>query len=483
MSSYQLTDSEKCHEECGVFGIYSEERRDVAKSVYYGLYALQHRGQESCGIAVNDTLSDEPKTATHRDVGLVGDVFTHKILDGMPGNMAVGHVRYSTTGSNSRDNVQPLSIRYVKGTLTIAHNGNISNARELRRQLEYTGAVWTSSSDTEVIAYLLARERIQCKSIEEAVLRVAGLLEGAFSLVIMSPQKLIAVRDPRGMRPLCIGKKNGDILFSSETCALDAIGAEFVRDVEPGEIVVAEHGKMHSLYQPAAKSTALCIFEYIYFARPDSTIDGQSVYQARLAAGRILAEEHPVDADMVIGVPDSGNIAAIGYAEQSDIPYGQGLIKNRYIGRTFILPDAKARTESVTIKLNAYADNVRGKRIIMVDDSIVRGTTITQIVTLLKRAGALEVHVRISAPEFLHACYYGTDISDPEKLVSNHYSCEALCEKLGADSLGFIPLNRIHEIAKDARLSFCDACFSGKYPCSVPHSAGKSDFETASHKH
>lgn len=469
---------EQIHEECGVFGIFNREAEsvDTARCVYYALYALQHRGQEACGIAVNDGNL----ISLYKDLGLVHEVFDEKILSGMKGSIAIGHARYSTTGGNNRRNIQPLGVDYIKGSLVIAHNGNVSNAALLRQELEQQGAVFQCTSDTEVIAFLIAKERLTANSVEEAVARVAPRLEGSFSLLVMSPKKLIALRDPKGMRPLCMGHLGKSPVFASESCALDSIGASFDRDVRPGElIVVDESGErvMKSGINPDASKCALCVFEHIYFARPDSVIDGQSVYQARLEAGRILARSHPVQADLVIGVPDSGLAAAIGFAQESGIPYGEGLVKNRYIGRTFIQPTQNGRESAVSIKLSALRRSVEGKRVVMIDDSIVRGTTMRQIVDLLKKAGATEVHVRISAPEFLWPCYYGTDIDDRSQLASVKFTHEELTERIGADSLGFLPLAQVKEIAKDSKLNFCTACFSGDYPYPVPTHADKTAFE------
>ena len=469
---------EQIHEECGVFGIFNRETEsvDTARCVYYALYALQHRGQEACGIAVNDGNL----ISLYKDLGLVHEVFDEKILSGMKGSIAIGHARYSTTGGNNRRNIQPLGVDYIKGSLVIAHNGNVSNAALLRQELEQQGAVFQCTSDTEVIAFLIAKERLTADSVEEAVARVAPRLEGSFSLLVMSPKKLIALRDPKGMRPLCMGHLGKSPVFASESCALDSIGASFDRDVRPGElIVVDESGErvMESGINPDASKCALCVFEHIYFARPDSVIDGQSVYQARLEAGRILTRSHPVQADLVIGVPDSGLAAAIGFAQESGIPYGEGLVKNRYIGRTFIQPTQNGRERAVSIKLSALRRSVEGKRVVMIDDSIVRGTTMRQIVDLLKKAGATEVHVRISAPEFLWPCYYGTDIDDRSQLASVKFTHEELTERIGADSLGFLPLAQVKEIAKDSKLNFCTACFSGDYPYPVPTHADKTAFE------
>ncbi len=460
-----LNQNNKLKEECGLFGIYDRHGYDCAHMMYFALYALQHRGQESCGMAVND----DNNIFCHKDLGLVQDVFSEFILSKIKGNIAMGHVRYSASGENTRENAQPLVSKYVKGTLTVAHNGNIINASELRRMLENQGAIFQTTNDAEVIAYLIARERLSASSIEEAVSRIVPKLKGAFSLLVMSPRKLIAVRDPYGFRPLAMGRLADDtVVFSSETCAFEAVGAEFVRDIKPGEIVVAGVDGVSSVTDHCSDKSALCIFEHIYFARPDSVIDGQSVYEARKEAGRKLARQQPVEADMVFGVPDSGLCAAIGYAEESGIPYGDGLIKNRYIGRTFIQPSQSMREQSVNIKLNVLKTSIEGKRVVMVDDSIVRGTTLRNIIAMLKKAGAKEVHVRVSSPPFLWPCYFGTDIPDRSQLIACNFTIDEIREKIGADTLEFLSLEGISDIAKNSNLKFCDACFSGKYPFEVP---------------
>jgi amidophosphoribosyltransferase len=459
----------KLHEECGVFGIYSEPgtKIDAAKAVYYGLYALQHRGQESAGIAVND----DGTIVCHKNMGLVPDAFDAATLDRLKNcQVGIGHVRYSTTGDSHLGNAQPFVIKHSKGTLSIAHNGNIMNSAELRSEMEKTGSVFQSTNDTEVIAHLIAKERISSSSIEEAIKKVIPKLQGSYSLVIMSPSKLIAVRDPKGFRPLSMGKIGDDtVMFASETCAFDAVDGEFVRDIEPGEIVVvSQKNGIYSIKDYCREASQVCIFEYIYFARPDSVIDGVSVYQARKMAGRILAKEAPAEADIVIGVPDSGLSAAIGYSEESGIPYGTGLIKNRYIGRTFIQPSQEERTNSVKIKLNALADAVAGKRVVMVDDSIVRGTTCTRIISLLKSAGAKEVHVRVSSPPFLYPCFFGTDVPDKTSLVAWHNSVDEMCRSFGADSIAFLSIDGLKGLVLDKKGGFCSGCFSGGYPIFVP---------------
>ncbi|MDE6833174.1 MAG: amidophosphoribosyltransferase, partial [Ruminococcus sp.] len=398
---------DKIHEECGVFGIFEKNKRDAIQSVYFGLYALQHRGQESCGIAVcNDGVFTHKKAD-----GLVSEVFTREELSRLGvGNMAVGHVRYSTTGGKNHNNIQPLVIQHVKGNLALVHNGNLVNASEIRRDFELSGAIFHGTSDTETIAYSIVKERLSSNSTEEAVSRAMNRIKGAYSCIVMTATKLIAFRDPDGFRPLCIGKTpDGAYVIASESCALDSVGAVFIRDVKAGEIVVVSGEGLKSITTNCTGKNNICIFEYIYFARPDSVIEGKSVHKARINAGRILAERFPIPADVVIGVPDSGLDSALGYSQASGIPYGTGFIKNKYIGRSFIQPSQNQRESAVRIKLNVISETVRGKRVVMIDDSIVRGTTCARIVRLLRDAGAKEVHVRISAPPFIHSCYFGTD--------------------------------------------------------------------------
>ncbi len=450
-------------EECGVFAIYDPDG-DVARSTYYGLYALQHRGQESCGIAVNNNRD----ISHYKDMGLVNDVFNEEILSKLNGNMAVGHVRYSTTGESMRENAQPLVLRYSKGNIALAHNGNLVNKDELAKELSVSGAIFQTTTDTEMIAYTIAKERLKSGSVEEALEKTIDRLIGAFSLIVMSPQKLIAARDPWGFRPLCMGRKGKAIVFASETCALDSIGAEFERDLKPGEIVVVKDGEIKSIETHVGKKPhTMCIFEYLYFARPDSIIEGQSAHDSRMLAGKYLAQEYPVDADVVIGVPDSGLSAAMGYAQQSGIPYGIGFVKNKYIGRTFIQPSQAMRENAVRIKLNVLKSTVEGKRVVMVDDSIVRGTTSKRIVSLLRNCGAKEVHVRSSAPPFMWPCFFGTDVPSREQLVACNYSMEGIRELIGADSLGFLSVDLLKKIIPNANCGYCDGCFSGKYPVDV----------------
>ena len=455
------------HEECGVFGMYDLDGGDVASSIYYGLFALQHRGQESCGIAVSDTEGPKGKVLSQKGMGLVNEVFHAEGLEKLKGNIGVGHVRYSTTGASNSQNVQPLVLNYVKGTLMLAHNGNLVNANKLREEMEYTGAIFHTTIDTEVIAYLIARERLKVPTAEEAVKCAMKKLQGAYSIIISSPRKLIGARDPYGFRPLVIGKRDNGYILASETCALDAVDAEYVRDVKPGEIVMLDADGIQSDETLCHTTPAKCIFEYIYFARPDSYLDGVSVYNSRIMAGKILAQMHPADADIVVGVPESGNVAAMGFSAQSGIPYGTAFMKNRYVGRTFIKPKQSARESSVKIKLNVIKEVVRGKRVVMVDDSIVRGTTSERIVRMLKAAGATEVHVRISSPPFLHPCYFGTDVPSCDQLIAHNNTVDEICNMIGADSLGYLDGERLHELI-GGDMGYCDACFSGKYPVDPP---------------
>lgn len=471
MTNNQINDSyydeDSLHEECGVFGVYDFDGRDVASTIYYGLYALQHRGQESCGIAVSDTQGPKGKVLSYKDMGLVNEVFNEENLEKLKGNIGVGHVRYSTAGSSVRENAQPLVLNYVKGTLGMAHNGNLLNAVELRDELSYTGAIFQTTIDSEVIAYLIARERLNVGTVEAAVRNAMGKIKGAYSLIVMSPRKLIGARDPFGFKPLCIGKRDNAYFLSSETCALDTVGAEFVRDVLPGEIVTITKDGIESDTSMCQKNKARCIFEYIYFARPDSKIDGMGVYESRINAGRILAKTHPVEADLVVGVPESGNPAALGYSLESGIPYGNAFIKNNYVGRSFIKPKQEQRESAVRVKLNVLKEAVAGKRVIMIDDSIVRGTTSKRIVNLLKEAGAKEVHVRISSPAFLHPCYFGTDIPSEDQLIASGRTVEEICSYIGADSLGYLNVDRLSEMI-EGQTGYCDACFTGNYPIEPP---------------
>lgn len=462
------------HEECGVFGVMGTKKEHMAGIVYYGLYALQHRGQESCGIVVND----DGVFSSYKDLGLVSEVFSEDTFTHFPmGNMAVGHVRYGTTGGNTRNNCQPIEVNHQKGKLALAHNGNLSNALELRDKLELSGAIFHTTSDTETIAYVITRERLMTPSIEEAVSNTMNLLEGAYSLVMISSTKMIAARDPYGFRPLCYGKTaDGAYVAASESCALSAVGAEFIRDVLPGEILVFTENGVESRREHCKKQRRrTCIFEYIYFARPDSVIDGISVHESRMKAGELLAESYPEWADIVIGVPDSGLDAALGYAKKSGIPYGIGLIKNKYIGRTFISPGQNERLDQVRIKLSPVKKVIDGKRVVLIDDSIVRGTTSKRIVKLLRDAGAKEIHMRISAPPFLYPCYYGTDIDSEENLIACHHSTDEIAKIIGADSLGYLPIEKLDQLIDSE--DYCAACFQGDYPTKIPADLRKDRFE------
>ncbi len=465
-------------EECGVFGVYSPTPCDVAGTTYYGLFALQHRGQESCGIVVND----DGVFTSYKDVGLVNDVFTPENLARLgEGNISVGHVRYGTTGGNDRSNAQPIVVNHVKGRMALAHNGNLVNSGELRRSLELEGSIFHTTSDTEVISYLITKARLTAPSIEQAINAAMNKLKGAYSLVIASPSKLIAVRDEHGFRPLCYGKtEDGRYIVASESCALDAVGATLIRDIRPGEILVFDKTGIRSIEDHCGKAPhTLCVFEYIYFARPDSVIEGCCVHSARMRAGAFLALEHPVQADVVIGVPDSGIDAAIGYSRQSGIPYELGFIKNKYIGRTFIAPGQKSREDKVKIKLNPVSEVVKGKRVVLIDDSIVRGTTSARIVKLLREAGATEIHMRVSAPAFTNPCYYGTDIDSKENLIACKHTVSEIAKLIGVDSLGYLGLESAKQMAKGVNGSgYCTACFDGVYPTEIPSAPMKNRFET-----
>ena len=473
----QMEVEEKLREECGVFGMYDLDGKDVAASIYYGLFALQHRGQESCGIAVSETNGPKGKVTSYKGMGLVNEVFTGDELERMKGDIGVGHVRYSTAGASTRENAQPLVLNYVKGTLALAHNGNLINAPELRKELAYSGAIFQTTIDSEVVAYHIARERVKTKNVESAVLNAMKKIRGAYSLVIMSPRKLIGARDPYGFKPLCIGRRDNAYIITSETCALETLGAEYIRDVEPGEVVtITKDGiKSDTSMCLPKEQQARCIFEYIYFARPDSHIDGVSVYGSRIKAGRFLAMDSPVEAEIVVGVPESGNAAAMGYAMESGIPYGTAFVKNSYVGRTFIKPKQSTRESSVKIKLNVLREAVAGKRVIMIDDSIVRGTTSDRIVKMLRDAGAREVHMRVSSPPFLWPCYFGTDVPAREQLIAYNRSVEEIRQMIGADSLGYLQIDRLKELVNG--LDICQGCFTGKYPMEPPEDDIRGEYE------
>ena len=462
-------------EECGVFGVYSKKPEKLAYITCVGLSGLQHRGEESCGIAVNT----DGVISYHKESGLVSEVFTNDVLDNLPaGNMSIGHVRYSTTGAAKKENAQPIVIRHKKGNLAVAHNGNITNAIELKQELEDNGAIFTTTSDTEVICHIIVRERLKAKSTEEAIANTMKVLKGSYSLVIMSPQKLIACRDPQGFRPLCMGKLGEDIVFASESCALDICGAEFIRDVKPGEIIVVQDGNIKSIEYKENAPKGMCIFEYIYFARPDSILEGMSVHEFREKAGRYLAKQMPVDADIVAAVPDSGIDAALGYSKESKIPYDLVFTKSKYIGRTFIQNTQNKRKKLVALKLNPLKNSIKGKRIVLIDDSIVRGNTLIGIIKTLRKAGAKEIHLRIAAPAFIDICYFGTDIDSKENLIANGRTVEEIREIIGADTLEYLSIDNLKKISKGCKMEdFCMGCFTGKYPIEVPKEIKKDRFE------
>ncbi len=458
----------KFHEECGVFGIAvaEDEKFSAAGETYNALYALQHRGQQSCGIAT----SNGKKILFHRDSGLVPEVFNEKNLANLEGDIAIGHVRYATKGWAHRVNAQPIVLDHIYGNFAVAYNGNIINAKDLRNHIERRGGIFHTANDAEIISYLVVRERMNCDTLEDAVKSAMQQLKGAYSIILMSQRKLIAARDPNGFRPLCMGRMGKTVVFASESCAFDAIGAEFIRDIKPGEIVVVEDGRIKTLDCGMKGKESLCVFEYVYFARPDSVIDGVSVDLSRIMAGKCLAQHNTTEADIVIGVPDSGLSAALGFAQESGIPYAVGLVKNRYIGRTFIQPSQDQRQRAVKIKLNALSAIVKGKRVIMVDDSIVRGTTCARLINLIRDAGATEVHMRISSPPFLHPCFFGTDVPDRSMLIAHNRTVEEVRQIIGADSLDYLRVEDIPKTVEGLNIGFCHACFTGDYAVEVPES-------------
>ncbi len=462
----------------GFFGIIGNKRENVASSVYYALYSLQHRGQESCGISVND----DGVFKTRKDSGLVNDVFTSDRLESLGlGNMAIGHVRYGTLGTKDRSNAEPIVVNHMKGHFAIATAGRLSNAIELKRELELAGMIFHTSSDAEIVSYLITKERINSSSIEEAVSKAMNKLDGGLSILLMSPQKLIAARDKHGLHPICYGsRENSQYVVATETCALDSVGATFIREIKPGEIIVFSQDGIKTIDEHCNKHPeTLCVFEYVYTSRPDSVISGCSVHEARKRAGALLAKAHPVEADVVVGVPDSGLDAAIGYAQESGIPYGIGLIKNKYIGRTFIAPGQNIREDKVKIKLNPISATVSGKRVVLVDDSIVRGTTCAKLVRLLKSAGAKEVHLRSSAPPFINPCYYGTDIDSRDALIACNHTIEEITKITGADSLGYLRIEDVTKLGEGGTCGgYCTACFTGVYPTEIPTSPKANKYET-----
>ena len=453
-------------EECGVFGIYDLDGGNIAPSIYYGLTSLQHRGQESCGMAVSRTDGERGNVQFHKDLGLVSEVLRKDVVHNMNGDIGIGHVRYSTTGESVAENAQPLVLSYIKGSLALAHNGNLVNTEALKWELIQTGAIFHTTTDSEVIAFHIARERVHSATVEEAVHKTVEKIRGGYALVIMSPRKLIGARDPYGLKPLCLGKRDNAYVLASESCALTSVGAEFIRDIEPGEIVTITKNGLKSSKLNEKKKHAHCVFEYIYFARLDSTMDGVKIYDARIRGGKSLAKSYPVEADLVTGVPESGLPAAKGYSEESGIPFGFAFYKNSYIGRTFIKPTQQERESSVHLKLSVLESVVKGKRIVLVDDSIVRGTTIANLIHMLKEAGAKEVHVRISSPPFLHPCYFGTDVPSNDQLIAAQHSTEEIRKMIGADSLGYMQIDYLEGMA--GGLPLCKACFDGNYPMEIP---------------
>ena len=462
-----MGDEDRGHDGCGVVGVYSRGE-DVARVAFFGMYALQHRGQESAGIAAGDG----ERIRVHTVMGLVGQAFQEESLAHLPGHVAIGHTRYSTTGSSDLSNAQPIVARGPGVELALAHNGNVINAAELKRELAEWGCTFSSTSDSEIVALLLANA--PGSTWEERVAYCMRRLEGAYSLAVMTKDALLGIRDPLGVRPLCIGELDGGWVIASESCALDHIGARFVRHVEPGEAVLADEDGLRTIYhrqsdghrEPDGKRAA-CIFENIYFARPDSVLDGRLVYSTRMAMGAELAREHLVEADMVIGVPDSATAAAVGYSQESGIPYGEGLVKNRYVGRTFILPDQRLRDLGVRRKLNPLPELIAGKRIVVVDDSIVRGTTTPHVVSLLRRGGTKEIHLRVCAPPIMWPCHFGIDLSTRKELIAANMTVEEIKDFVGADSLGFLSHEGLLRAVGLPRDSFCMGCFTGKYPIPV----------------
>ena len=453
---------DKLHEECGVFGAWYAAGNQAAEDIYYGLMALQHRGQESAGIAVCDTAGERGNLCLRKDMGLVSEVFRGEDLEGLKGNIGVGHVRYSTTGASNIENAQPLAFYYLKGTLALVHNGNIVNAGELRSELFNEGTVLRGTTDSEVLTCIIAKERAKSGSIEEAIKKTTAYLKGGYAIIVMSPRKLIAMRDPLGLKPLCLGKNEKGYVIASESCALTAAGAKFLRDVEPGEIITISKNGLVSNKELCGGPHAHCVFEYIYFSRLDSKLDGRAVYDARFKSGMLLAKEYPVEADIVTGVPESGLTAAAGYAKEAGIPFVQVFNKNSYVGRTFIKPTQKERENAVHVKLSVIESTVKDKNVVIIDDSIVRGTTIAGLIKRLKEAGAKAVHVRISSPPFLYPCYYGTDVPDNSSLIANNMDIEEIRVRIGADSLGYLTLEHLSEMTEG--LPLCKACFDGKYP-------------------
>ena len=456
-----LMAKDKMEEECGVFGIYSKEVNEVAQITYYGLYALQHRGQESAGISV----SNFGEIVTYKGMGLTADVFTPETLNNLVGNAAIGHVRYSTTGASKLENAQPLESRYKLGQIAVAHNGNLTNAKIIRELLEDAGSTFNTSIDSEVIIKMIARKANG--NVEDAIRSTVGAIKGAYALVILTGNKLVGVRDPYGIRPLCLGiNENGDYILASESCAIDAVGGTLIRDVLPGEMVIIDENGVKSVKYSENNKKAPCSFEHIYFARPDSVIDGLNVYESRVEAGRLLAKQMKVEADVVIGVPDSGIPAAIGFAEASGIPYAIGLVKNKYIGRTFIKPTQALREQAVMVKLNPLKVNLEGKRVVIIDDSLVRGTTSKILIEIIRRAGAKEVHFRSASPAVKHSCYFGIDTAHREELIAARLSVEEIRKEINADTLDYLSMENMLKSLKGC--DYCVGCFNGEYPVDTP---------------
>lgn len=456
-----LMAKDKMEEECGVFGIYSKEVNEVAQITYYGLYALQHRGQESAGISI----SNFGEIVTYKGMGLTADVFTPETLNNLVGNAAIGHVRYSTTGASKLENAQPLESRYKLGQIAVAHNGNLTNAKIIRELLEDAGSTFNTSIDSEVIIKMIARKANG--NVEDAIRSTVGAIKGAYALVILAGNKLVGVRDPYGIRPLCLGiNENGDYILASESCAIDAVGGTLIRDVLPGEMVIIDENGVKSVKYSENNKKAPCSFEHIYFARPDSVIDGLNVYESRVEAGRLLAKQMKVDADVVIGVPDSGIPAAIGFAKASGIPYAIGLVKNKYIGRTFIKPTQALREQAVMVKLNPLKVNLEGKRVVIIDDSLVRGTTSKILIEIIRRAGAKEVHFRSASPAVKHSCYFGIDTAHREELIAARLSVEEIRKEINADTLDYLSMENMLKSLKGC--DYCVGCFNGEYPVDTP---------------
>jgi amidophosphoribosyltransferase len=467
------------HEECGVFGVYVPSEAPLSNYVFSGLTALQHRGQESCGMVVDR----EGLFSVHKGMGLVNEVFPPYVLEKLgSGSLAIGHTRYGTTGANELSNVQPIVVNHLKGHTALAHNGNLTNALKIRSRLEQEGSIFHTTSDTEIISYLITKERISAPSIEEAANRAMNKIRGAYSLVIMSPSKLVALRDEHGFRPLCFGSlPGGGYAVASESCALDAVGATYAREVEPGEILVFDRNGVRNIRDHCGrKPRSFCVFEAVYFARPDSLLDGVTVHEARVRAGELLAREHPARADVVVGVPDSGLDAALGFSRQSGIPFEMGFVKNKYIARTFIAPGQGNREKKVDLKLNPIVSSVAGRRVVLIDDSIVRGTTSKRIVKSLRAAGAAEIHVRSSAPAFLNPCYYGTDVDSRENLIAVGRTSEEIARIVGADSVGYLSVDSVRCLLGDCpSKGYCTACFDGCYPTELPVDSRKYRFDNS----